>query len=184
MQTSILLSNLYINITLSTTELVRIVVGFRRWIIGIDPDEVKALESKVEILEAELKALKEDNIKVHDELREVLKVLNEKADKVDIQDLRLRFNSFMKTLDSLIMKIESLEIGLQGDHLLADDEAKKELILRLIREGYNTPKELKTMVPFGNKKLYEVLKELEREGLIKKLKKRRKVVFVIEEGTY
>jgi len=166
-------------------------MGIRSWLLKpyletleAQSKELSNLKARVGTLEAELKALKEDNIRVRDELREVLKALNEKADKADIQDLRLRLNSLMKTLDGLIMKIESLEIGLQGDHLLTDDEAKKELILRLIREGYNTPKELKTMVPFGNKKLYEVLKELEHEGLIKKLKKKRKVVFVIEEGAY
>ena len=163
-------------------------MGIREWLLKPylekTSKDLSDLKVRVDTLEAELKALKEDNIRVRDELREVLRALNEKADKADIQDLRLRLNSLMKTLDGLIMKIEGLEIGLQGDHLLTDDEAKKELILRLIREGYNTPKELKAMVPFGNKKLYEVLRELEREGLIKKLKKRRKVIYVAEEGAY
>ncbi|MCD6445965.1 helix-turn-helix transcriptional regulator [Candidatus Bathyarchaeota archaeon] len=42
----------------------------------------------------------------------------------------------------------------------------------------------KSMIPFGNKKLYEILTELEREGLIKKLKKKRKVYYIAEEEAY
>lgn len=80
------------------------------------------------------------------------------------------------------MKIEGLEISLQGDHLLSGNEAKKELILQLIREGYNTPKELKAMAPFGNKKLYAILKRLEAKGKLRKLRKKRRVHYVLVEG--
>ena len=90
----------------------------------------------------------------------------------------------MQTLDSLIMKMEGLEISLQRDQILADDEDKKELVIRLIREGYDTPKGFKSMVPFGNKKLYEILTELEKEGLTKKLKKKQKVFYVTGEEAY
>ena len=152
-------------------------MGIREWIL-------KPYLQRLQTLEDEVKSLREDNLKVRDELRDLLKALNEKADKDDLKDVRLRLNSLMKTLDSLITKIEGLEIGLQRDQILTDDEAKKELILRLIREGYNAPKELKAMVPFGNKKLYEILTELERKGLIKKLKKKRKVVYVAEGEAY
>ena len=152
-------------------------MGIRDWILKPYLEKLKALEDEVN-------ALRGDNLKVMEELRDILKALNEKADKDELKDVRLRLNSLMKTLDALTMKMEGLEISLQRDKILADDEAKKELILRLIQEGYNTPKELKAMVPFGNKKLYEVLKELEAQGLIKKLKKKRKVGYVAEERAY
>ncbi|RLF79801.1 hypothetical protein DRN44_08285 [Thermococci archaeon] len=138
---------------------------------------------KVEI-KAEVKGLKESNLKVRDELQGLLKALNDKADKDDLKDVRLRLNSLIQTLDSLIMKMEGLEISLQRDQILADDEDKKELVIRLIREGYNTPKGLKSMVPFGNKKLYEIPTELEREGLTKTLKKKRKVYYITEAEVY
>ena len=152
-------------------------MGLREWLL-------KPYLERLKFLEDEVKGLKEDNLKVRDELQGVLKALNDKADKDDIKDVRLRINSLMKALDSLIMKIEGLEISLQRGQTLADDEAKKELVLRLIREGYNTPKGLKSMVPFGNKKLYEILRELERDGLIKTLKKKRKVYYITEEEAY
>ena len=152
-------------------------MGLREWILKPYLDKLKALEDQV-------KTLNENNLKVRDELQGLLKALNNKADKDDLKDVRLRLNSLMQTLDSLIMKMEGLEISLQRDQILADDEAKKELVIRLVREGYNTPKGLKSMVPFGNKKLYEILSELEKEGLIKTLKKKRKIVYVAEEEAY
>jgi len=163
-------------------------MGLRSWILGFDPKEVegkfKEMEKKITYLENSLKLIKLELKEVTQTHRQILMNLNEKADKDDLKDVRLRLNSLTQTLDNLIMKIEGLEISLQRDQILTDDEAKKELILRLIREGYNTPKELKSMVPFGNKKLYEILTELEKKGLIKKLKKKRKVVYIAEEEAY
>ena len=159
-------------------------MGIRRWILGIDPDEVKALASRVEALEAEVKTLKEENIKVRDELHDVLKALNEKAEKDDIKDVRMRLNSLEKALDNIITRMEAQEIILRREEILSDKDAQKELVLRLIREGYTQPTKILDMVPFGSKRLYEILKELEAERLIKKIKKKRKVYYVAEEEAY
>lgn len=152
-------------------------MGLRSWLL-------KPYLERLQALEDEVKDLKENSHDVRNELQDILKALNEKADKDDLKDVRLRVNSLMQSLDSIIMKMEGLEISLQRDQILADDEAKKELVLKLIREGYNTPKGLKSMVPFGNKKLYEILSELEKQGLIKTLKKKRKVYYILEEEAY
>jgi len=152
-------------------------LGLREWLF-------KPYLERLQALEDEVKDLKENSHDVRNELQDILKALNEKADKDDLKDVRLRVNSLMQSLDSIIMKMEGLEISLQRDQILADDEAKKELVLKLIREGYNTPKGLKSMVPFGNKKLYEILSELEKQGLIKTLKKKRKVYYILEEEAY
>ena len=159
-------------------------MGIREWILKPYLDELEQQSRELSNLKAEVKGLKESNLKMRDELQGLLKALNDKADKDDLKDVRLRLNSLMQTLDSLIMKMEGLEISLQRDQILADDEAKKELVLKLIKEGYNTPKGLKSMVPFGNKKLYEILSELEKQGLIKTLKKKRKVYYILEEEAY
>lgn len=151
----------------------------REWLLKPYLDELKALRGEVE-------HLKEEDLKLRGELLEVLKALNEKADKGDLEDVRLRLNSLARSLDNLIQQMEALEISLQRDQILAGDEAKKALVLKLIQEGYNSPKGLKAMVPFGNKKLYQLLEELEREGLVRKLKKGRKVYYIttaeVEEG--
>ena len=171
-----LINNLHVNVDITITLTVAL-MGLRKWLLR---PYLKAMEDQSK----ELLKLKAEVERLNVELREILKTLNEKADKDDLKDVRLRLNSLEKTLDNIITKIEGVEIGLQGDQLLTSDEAKKELILRLIREGYNTPKELKAMVPFGNKKLYEILKELEQKGLIRKIKKKRKVVYIAEEAAY
>jgi len=152
-------------------------VGIRSWIL-------KPYIERLQALEDEVRDLKENSHNVRNELQDILKALNGKADKDDLKDVRLRVNSLMQSLDSIIMKMEGLEISLERDQILADDEAKKELVLKLIKEGYNTPKGLKSMVPFGNKKLYEILEDLKKKGLIKTLKKRRKVYYIPEEEAY
>jgi len=159
-------------------------MGIREWILKPYLEYLEQQSKELSNLKAEVEGLKESNLKMRDELQGLLKALNDKADKDDLKDVRLRLNSLMQTLDNLIMKMEGLEISLQRDQILTHDEGKKELVIRLIKQGYNTPKGLKSMVPFGNKKLYEILSELEKEGLIKTLKKKRKVYYITEEEVY
>jgi len=175
-------------------------LGLLRWLLGFDPDDLRRELAELERLKAEVEDLRarveqaeklrvklgltEDKLRA--EILEVLKALDRKADKADLEDVRLRLNSLMKTLDSLAQQIEALNISLKRDQFLATGEGQKELILRLIREGYNTPSELKRVAPFGSKKLYEILRELEREGLVEKIKRGRRVYYVssaeAEEG--
>ena len=124
-------------------------MSLRRWLLGFDPNEVKALKAEVEDLRARVEQVEKLRVKLglteeklRAELLEVLKALDRKADKPDLEDVRLRLNSLMKTLDALTQQIETLNISLKRDQILATEEGQKELILRLIREGYNTPSEL------------------------------------------
>jgi len=124
-------------------------LSLRRWLLGFDPNEVKALKAEVEDLRARVEQVEKLRVKLglteeklRAELLEVLKALDRKADKPDLEDVRLRLNSLMKTLDALTQQIETLNISLKRDQILATEEGQKELILRLIREGYNTPSEL------------------------------------------
>ncbi|WP_456328630.1 helix-turn-helix domain-containing protein [Archaeoglobus sp.] len=165
-------------------------MGLRSWLLGFDPEEVKALKAEVKELRARVEQVEKLRVKLglteeklRAEILEVLKALDRKADKVDLEDVRLRLNSLMKTLDALTQQIEALNISLKRDQILATEERQKELILRLILEGYNTPSELKRVAPFGSKKLYEILRELEREGLVEKIKRGRRVYYVSSAET-
>ena len=172
------INSLHVNLTLDITVTVAVtLMGIRSWLL-------KPYLERMEALEAELKALKEEDLKVRDELREVLRALNEKADKADLKDVRMRLNSLEKALDNIITRMEAQEIILKREEIISDKDAQKELVLRLIREGYTQPTKILGMAPFGSKRLYEILKELEAERLIKKIKKKRKVYYVAEEGAY
>lgn len=176
-------------------------MGLREWILKPYLDKLQALEQEVKALDARLQALDdvsrkvdvmEERLKVmenevrtlRDDLKDVLKALNDKANKDDLKDLRIRLNSLEKALDNIITRMEAQEIILKGEEILSDKEAQKELVLKLIREGYNQPSRILEMVPFGAKRLYEILDELEKNLLIKKIKKKRKVYYIAEEEAY
>jgi len=152
-------------------------LGLRSWLLGDYAKRIEALETLV-------KELKDSQAEILKELKDIHKALGSKANYDDIKDLRLRLNNVIQSLESLQSQIESLSLWSQREQILESDVAKKDLVLRLISKGYDTPKELKVMVPFGSKKLYEILRELERDGLIKTIKIKRRVYYKLKEEAY
>ena len=61
-------------------------MGLREWLF-------KPYLERLQALEDEVKDLKENSHDVRNELQDILKALNEKADKDDLKDVRLRVNS-------------------------------------------------------------------------------------------
>ena len=100
-------------------------MGIREWLFKPYLEYLEQQSRELSNLKAEVKALKENNLKMRDEFQGLLKALNNKADKDDLKDVRLRLNSLMQTLDNLIMRMEGLEISLQRDQILTHDEDKK-----------------------------------------------------------
>ena len=64
---------------------------------------------------------------------------------------------------------------------MSEDE-EKQLVLSLIRKGAHSPSELKRLVPFGVGKLYRILRELEMDGLIRNLEKKKNRKYVPVEA--
>lgn len=84
----------------------------------------------------------------------------------------------MKDLKSYV------EVGIEGSRVepSGNQISDEELIIELIRQGYDSPKNLAKKAHIGVGRLYEILKRLEAENRIRTIKKgRKKKIIVIEE---
>ena len=92
----------------------------------------------------------------------------------------------LESLSKLVMavydKIKDLEVVEEfslGESL--DKNEEELLVLDYLRQGYTSPSELVSRLKMGNKKLYEILKRLEAKGKVRKLRKGKKVHYVLVE---
>ena len=164
-------------------------MGIRRFILGLDRDELKALTSRVQALEGEVKALK-DMLSNLERIDEKVKILEERLKILDHlleqeKDNRIWLRSLMKELEEVRLELEAIKLGFtpeQSSGISMSEEEEKQLVLALIRKGAHSPSELKRLVPFGVGKLYRILRELERDGLIRNVGKKKKRKYVPAEG--
>lgn len=161
----------------------------REWIIGFNPEEVKVLTSRVQALEEEAKNL-QDRIGRLERVEEKIKILEERLKLLDHlleteKDNRMWLRSLMKEVEEIRVELEAIKLGStpeQSAGLSLSEEEEKQLVLALIRKGAHSPSELKRLVPFGVGKLYRILDELEREGLVRKIGKKKKRKYVPAEA--
>ena len=157
-------------------------MGLREWILKPYLDKLQALEQEVKALDARLQALDDVSRKV-DVMEERLKVLDHLLESE--KDTRIWLRSLMKELEEVKLELEAVKLGSapeQSPQFSMSEEEEKQLVLALIRKGAHSPSELKRLVPFGVGKLYRILKELERGGLIRNIGKRKKRKYVPAEA--
>jgi len=154
-------------------------LGFREWILGPYAKDLEELKSEV-------KDLKENYHNVRDDIQDILKQLLEiqraLEDKADKKTMERELESLSKLVMAVYDKLKDLEAYSEvslGESL--DQKDEELLVLDLLRQGYTSPSELVSRLKFGNKKLYAILKRLEAQGKVRKLRKKKKVYYVIVE---
>lgn len=140
----------------------------RRW-LGIDETD-----KKVEELAREVSLVRE-NLEVEiKELRKLVKQLTEdKAERELVKEISFRIDG----LEREIRALEKFSLPKMEIPTVSQEEQLKEKILTILsaREQL-TMSELQSLVGVGWKKLYEALRELEKENKVTREKKKRKVV--------
>lgn len=155
-------------------------MGLRSWILGDYVKELQQLEERVKTLEEKVNDLGKSQEETLRELLQLQKSLEEKANR---KDMERELESLSKLVMAVYDKLKELEAYSEfspGESL--DPESEEILVLDLIRQGYTSPSELVSRLKFGNKKLYAILKRLEAKGKLRKLRKKRKVHYVLVEG--
>lgn len=164
-------------------------MGIRRWLLGFNPEDLKKWVSKIQSLESEVKELKA-RIDQVEKVSERVKVIEERLRILDTlleqeKDNRIWIRSLMKELEEVRLELEAIKLGSTPEQSfvtsLSEDE-EKQLVLSLIRKGAHSPSELKRLVPFGVGKLYRILRELEMDGLIRNLEKKKNRKYVPVEA--
>ncbi len=157
-------------------------MGLRRLILGDYARDIEALKAKVNNLESRLQALDDVSRRV-ELIEERLKVLDHLLEQE--KDNRTWLRSLMKELEEVRLELEAIKLGStpeQSSGISMSEEEEKQFVLALIRKGAHSPSELKRLVPFGVGKLYRILRELERDGLIRNIGKKKKRKYVPAEA--
>jgi DNA repair exonuclease SbcCD ATPase subunit len=165
------------------------IVGIREWLVrpyleALDNQakNLSNLKAEVEDLKARLQALDDVSRKV-EILEERLKVLDHLLEQE--KDNRIWLRSLMKELEEVRLELEGVKLGSapeRSPQFSMSEEEEKQLVLALIRKGAHSPSELKRLAPFGVGKLYRILRELERDGLIRNIGKKKKRKYVPAEA--
>jgi len=153
-------------------------VGIRSWIL-------KPYLDKLEALEAQVKAL---NRKVDDLRVEVLELHKNKADKERLSLIEKEMESvenLNRYLFDIVKELRNYvyaEIEGSGSEPRENQQTLEEALIELIKQGYDSPKNLAKKAKIGVGRMYEILERLERENRIRTIKKgRKKKIIVIED---
>ncbi|WP_460041891.1 hypothetical protein, partial [Thermococcus atlanticus] len=117
-----------------------------------------------------------------DILKELLQIQKGLESKADKKEMERELESLSKLVMVVYDKIKELETVNQlslGESL--DRNEEELLVLDYLRQGYGSPSELLSRLKFGNKKLYAILKRLEAKGKVRKLRKGKRVYYVLVE---
>jgi len=100
----------------------------------------------------------------------------------DKKEMERELESLSRLVMAVYDKIKELETVSQlslGESL--DKNEEELLVLDYLRQGYGSPSELLSRLKFGNKKLYAILKRLEAKGKVRKVRKGKRVYYVLVE---
>ncbi|NPB03990.1 MAG: hypothetical protein GXO39_06210 [Thermotogae bacterium] len=164
------------------------VVGIRSWLLKPYLEALEAQSKELSNLKAKVEDLKE-RLRSLEDLRQKVEVMEERLRAFDNlieqeKDTRIWLRSLMKELEEVKLELEAIKLGSAPEQSLEmgfSEEDEKQLVLALIRKGAHSPSELKRLVPFGVGKLYRILKELEKEGLIRNVGKKRNRKYIPAE---
>jgi len=153
-------------------------VGIRSWIL-------KPYLDKLQALEAQVKAL---NRKVDDLRVEVLELHKNKADKERLHLIEKEMESvenLNRYLFDIVKELRNYvyaEMEGSGSEPRENQQTLEEAIIELIKQGYDSPKNLARKAKIGVGRLYQILERLEKENRIRTIKKgRKKKIIVIED---
>ena len=162
-------------------------MGLRKWILGFDPDEFNELKTgfiRIENIEKEIQEVKE-------RIKELQRLLNDKADRQSVDLLSKMLETERKIVDSLEKELKEVKLKFDTMELSSelyetqkvpiDDFELEERVIKLISQGHNSPTELIHMLGISADKLYKVINQLITSRRIKKIRKGRKVYYILIE---
>jgi len=162
-------------------------VGIRSWLLKPYLEALESQSKELLNLKDEVKGLQEkvDDLAngYQDILKELLQLQKSLETKADKKETERELESLSKLVMAVYDKIKELETVNQlslGESL--DKNEEELLVLDYLRQGYGSPSELLSRLKFGNKKLYAILRRLEAKGKVRKVRKGKRVYYMLVEG--
>lgn len=173
-------------------------MGLRAWLLGMDPEEVKALAYRIQELEdknhnleveivrvkGQVETLTKLQVKILKDLLRVQKTLDGMRDKLDNKADKKEVDKELESLSRLVMavydKLKELENVSELSSLESLEPNEKELlVLDYIRRGEGSPSKLLSRLQISSRELYSILKRLQAEGKVRIERKGRRVYYVL-----
>lgn len=140
---------------------------------------INETDKKIDELAKEIPLVRENLEAQITELKQLIEQLSEtKAEREIVKELAFRIDELEREVRAL-EKFSLPKMEVPG--VSQDEQLKAKIITILSVREQLTISELKSLTGIGWKKLYEVLKELEKENKVAREKKKRKVVVKLTE---
>jgi len=153
----------------------------REWILKPYLDELGNLEERFDKIDAKLASIEA-------RVMDLYSKLDNKADKDRLRNIERELEHVENITDYLFNALKDLRnyaiaqnegSGSEQSGTLKSDE---ELVLELIRQGNNSPRNIARKLKIGVGRLYEILERLEAENKVRRIKKgRREKLILIED---
>jgi len=156
-------------------------MGLREWILKPYLDELGNLEERFDKIDAKLASIEA-------RVMDLYSKLNDKVDKDRLRNIERELEHIENITDYLFDALKDLRnhavpqnegSGSEQSGTLKSDE---ELVLELIRQGNDSPRNIARKLKIGVGRLYEILERLEKENKVRTIKKgRRKKLILVED---
>jgi len=153
-------------------------VGLREWILKPYLTRLQALEGEVKILNKKLDSLRVEVLELHKNKadKERLHLIEKEMESVE------NLNRYLFDIVKELRNYVYAEIEGSASEPRENQQTLEEALIELIKQGYDSPKNLAKKAKIGVGRMYEILERLEKENRVRTIKKgRKKKIIVIED---
>jgi len=150
-------------------------------LLGFDIEEIKTLQYKQELLELKINEIEKRLEKAEEELKELRKDLKDKVSRESIKYIERELSTIRNLTEALSTYVLHEKEAQESLMEHSSEENLEEVILSLIRSGYDTPSDIIKRVHAGTGRIYEVLERLQAKKKIRKIKKGKRTHYIIIE---
>ena len=150
-------------------------------LFGVNPDKIKELETNLFIIQEKITALEKTQDLLLNEMKNLRKDLTDKASKETLRQIERELSEVGNLIQLLSVYVLHEKEAVEGPSINSEVESLENIILNLIKSGYDTPSSLIHKVNVGTGKLYEVLNHLIAKKKLRKIKKGKRVYYVVVE---
>jgi len=150
----------------------------RRWIFGSHLDKLEALEVQVREVDKKLNSLRTEILELHKNKadKERLHLIEKEMESVE------NLNRYLFDIVKELRNYVYAEIEGSASEPRENQQTLEEALIELIKQGYDSPKNLAKKAKIGVGRMYEILERLEKENRVRTIKKgRKKKIIVIED---
>ena len=153
-------------------------MGFREWILRPYLERLQELEAQVKALNRKVDSLRAEVLELHKNKadKERLSLIEKEMESVE------NLNRYLFDIVKELRNYVYAEIEGSGSEPRENQQTLEEALIELIKQGYDSPKNLARKAKIGVGRMYEILERLEKENRVRTIKKgRKKKIIVIED---